>query len=161
MLPKQLGFFSIFVCCPNGFQRIATWESSALPSALQVTSLNCTREFHIRRKECIHYGNNPTKHGKVVTSIATRVEFGRDGHGKFGRVKYVYENYYDNQYIIHTHDAWPSQMHSNLLISGVETLAIARALTLLINNFHAFVRANHDGSVYPGLIMSTLNNELK
>ena len=41
----------------------------------------------------------------------------------------------DNHYIIHTRHAWPSQMHSNLLISGVQTLATARVLTLLINKF--------------------------
>ena len=41
----------------------------------------------------------------------------------------------DNHYLIHTHHAWPSQMHSNLLISGIKTLAIARVLTLLINKF--------------------------
>ena len=39
----------------------------------------------------------------------------------------------DNHYIKHTHHVWPSQMHSNVLISGVRTLAIARILTLLIN----------------------------
>ena len=36
---------------------------------------------------------------------------------------------------MHTQHAWPSQMHVNLLISGVKTLAIARVLTLLINKF--------------------------
>ena len=41
----------------------------------------------------------------------------------------------DNHYIIHTHHAWLSQMHSNLLISGVKTLTIARVLTLLITKF--------------------------
>ena len=60
----------------------------------------------------------------MVPSSGTRVLFDSDGNGKFGR--------FFSDILMH---AWPSQMHSNLLISGVKILAIVRVLTLLINKF--------------------------
>ena len=47
----------------------------------------------------------------------------------FANENTFFRHFDDNHYIIHTHHAWPSQMHLNLLISGVKTLTIARVLT--------------------------------
>ena len=88
--------------------------------------LNCTWEFHNHRRECVPYGNSQTKHDQIVPSRSARVLFDSDGNGNFGRLKFVFRHFDDNNYIIHIHHAWLSQMYSNLLISGLKTLLINR-----------------------------------
>ena len=49
--------------------------------------------------------------------------------------------------MIHTHDAWPSQMQSNLLISSAKTLAIDRVLLCQSINVRVLVRTTRDRSI--------------
>ena len=86
-------------------------------------------------------GNRQIKFGQVAPSIATRILFNSDENGKCDRLKYVFFIFGDGNYMIHTHHAWPSEMHSNLLICAVKILAIPRVLTLQINKFWCIYKA--------------------
>ena len=56
-------------------------------------------------------------------------------------------------HIIRTHHDWPSQMHSNVLISRVKTRAIASVMTPLINKFECICEGHVMGVHYIMIII--------
>ena len=115
------------------FQRLAAWVSQMFSAARDVI-------WTARGISIIIEGNAPARATAKPSMIkwfhlVPPEYFCKRRIWKIWPIKIRFFRYFDdNHYIIHTYHAWPSQMHSNLWISGVKTLAIARVLRL-INKF--------------------------
>ena len=114
------------------FQRLAAWGSRRRWAWCH---LNCTWYSIIIGGNASAWAT--AKPSIVKWSSAAWVLFDSDGNGKFGLLNYVFRYFDDNHYTIHTHDAWPSQMHSNMLISG--GVKYSQSLVFDSANQHIFV----------------------
>ena len=127
------------------FQRFAAWVS---PTALRMMSFELRMGIPSSSEGMRPPGQQPNQ-ARSYGSSAARVLFDSTGNGKFGRLKYVFFGFDldDNHCIIHTHHAWPSQMHSNLLISGVKTRALINKFSCISEGQSWSVCITHCGLV--------------